>query len=133
MSGQEPSSFNFWWPTSETGKKVMFYGMYLIGFLLFIKGCDDENLGSKFRFGVENGVESVISILFFHVALGVVGWYFIINFSRLAYTHINDTETMKEMKETRHEKAELEALRRRKEIKKLKEELGDDINDEANS
>lgn len=125
MSDQEPASFNFWWPTSETGGKVMLWVLGIIGFLAFIKGCIDEGLGPQSR------PEVMFSVLFFYVAVNAVGWYFIFNIGRFVYFRINRSETVQTMQETRREKAELEALRRRSEIKKLKEELGDDDNDEA--
>ncbi len=126
MSEQEPAPFNFWWPTSQAGEKVMLCLLGMIGVLMFIKGCIDEELGEQFDGGYDNPGETIIEILFFYVALNMVGWYFIFNIGRFVYSRISRSETVQAMQETRREKAELDALRRRSEIKKLKEELGDD-------
>lgn len=117
MSEKEPVPFDFWIPTSELGTKVMIWSLCIIGVLLFIKGWSDE--------------ETMEEILFFDVGLGVGGWYIIFNIGRFAYSQMSRTETVTTMREAHREKAELEALRRRKEIQQLKAELGDNDKDDA--
>ena len=131
MSEQEPTPFNFWWPTSVTGDKVMSLALIVIGFLVLIGGCIYEELGYEVRSEYGNPGEAILMILFFYVAPAVVGWYFIINIGRFIYDRATrSSEPIRAMRETRREKAELKVLRRRSEIKKLKKELGEDDNDE---
>jgi hypothetical protein len=125
MSAQQPAPFAFWWPTSETGGKVMHWLLGVIGVLVFIKGCIDEELGYEIK-SSGNPAGTIASILFFYVALNIAGWYFIFNICRFVYHRINRSETAQTIRETRREKAELESLRRRREIKQLKDELGTD-------
>lgn len=122
VSEQEPAPFNFWWPTSETGGKVMLWVLGIIGPLVFIKGCMDTELGYEFRSEFGDPAGTIVSILFFYVALNVVGWYFIFNIGRFVYSLMRRSEIGRAMREKR----ELEALRRRREIKQLRKELGDD-------
>lgn len=141
MPNQEPAAFNFWWPMSDSGGKVMLGALAVIGVLAFIKGCIDEELPFLIRVASvarsdnrESAFPSpdvtIAEIMFFYFFLNVVGWYFIFNIGRFVYSRIRRSETVQAMQETRHEKAELEALRRRREIEKLKKELGEDDREE---
>ena len=121
MSEQNPNQFNFWWPTSKTGSKVMGWFLALATVAQFINGCNAERLPRHNWDG-----EIVFEILVGYVAIGVVAWYFLINIGRFVYSCINRTEAVQTMQETRREKAELETLRRRKELKELRQELGDE-------
>ena len=130
MLDQEPTPFNFWCPATELGKKVMIWSLCIIGFLVFIKGCVDEDLPGEFgRYG--DPAPAIATVLFYYVALNVAGWYIIFNIGRFAYSQMSRTETVTTMREAQREKAELEALRRRKEIQQLKAELGDNDKDDA--
>jgi hypothetical protein len=124
MSSQQPLSFYFWWPTSVAGGKVMRWWLGVVGIFGFIKGCIDDGLVYEIKYREPSGV--IASILFFYVALNIAGWYFIINICRFVNHRINQSVMVQTMRETRHEKAELESLRRRREIKQLKDELGTD-------
>ena len=122
MPEQQPAPLNFWWPTSPTAGKVMLWLLGVIGLLVFIKGGIDENLGWEIESG-KDPAGTIASILFFYVALNLARWYFICNICRFVYHRINRSETIQTMHEARREKAELESLRRKREIRQLKDEL----------
>lgn len=100
----------------------MFWVLIVIGLLLFVKGYNDAGWTPSHD---RDPVRLFMLIFFFYVVIGVGSWYFIINIGRFVYSRI--PRTVHAMQQTRHEKAELKSLRRRSEIKKLKEELGEDI------
>lgn len=128
---ENSEQFDFWWTTSKTISVVMRWVLLTIGVLLFIKGCDDEKLIYYFRYrGWAFAVGITMEILFTYVFFGIVGWYFIINIGRFVYHTINRTIDVPAKQETKREIEELEALRRRAEIKKLKKELGEDNSDD---
>lgn len=112
--------FNFWWPTSRANGKVMFWFLSLVAVVCWIKGCN-EVAGY-----ISSKIGQFYEVLILYFAVGVGSWYFIINVGRYAYSRIIRSETVQRRQETRGEKEELDSLRRRIEIKRLKEELGDD-------
>lgn len=126
MSEQNPNQLNFWWPTSETGGKVMGWALAVVAVGQFINGCNGERLMRQFKSDFGTPGESIVKIVLFYSLVGVVVWYFIFNIGRYVYSCINRTEAVQAMQETRREKTELETLRRRKELKELREEFGDE-------
>ncbi len=128
MSEQEPNQFNFWWTTSKSGGTIFGWFLAITGVIVFFIGWGDEGLRLDYFNSDDTGflVESLVKILLFYVAIDVVAWYFIVNIGRFAYYGINRTETVQTILETRREKAELESLRRRKELKELRKELGEE-------
>lgn len=100
----------------------MLWVLGIIGVLVFIKIFIDEG----FYDDPTETITYVPEILCFYIVPNIVGWYFIFNIGRFVYSRITRSETLQAMQETRREKAELVALRRRSEIKKLKEKIGDD-------
>ena len=123
MSEKKPTPFRFGWPTSEIGSRVMGWLLAVTGVLLFVKGCIDRRL-PDYNWRADRVAEVVI----LYVGFGLFSWWLIFNVFRLVYSHVMSNESIRKKQETRDEKAELEALRRRSEIKKLKEELGDATN-----
>ena len=120
MSEREPTSFSFWWPTSDAGGFVMDLALCGVGITSFMVGVHYEGWSiSSPRF-----LEQAIVVLFLYVAVNVIGWYFIFNLGRFVNSSIRG-ETLRAMKEAHDEKNELNTLRRRAEILKLKKELGD--------
>jgi len=127
------NTFSFWWPTSQDAGTSMVWLLIAIGFLLFIKGCYDENLEGQLDSKYGHPYETFFIILFTYSFFGVVGWYFIINTGRFVlHSNKRRIETKPERDETQREIDELEALRRRAEIKRLKKELGEDNNNDKN-
>lgn len=122
VSEQESTPFNFWWPASEIGARVMLAVLGVIGLLALFKGLIDE--------GDSRGVaETIAKVLFFYCISNVVGWYLIFNIGRFVYSQVHRSDTVETVR-TMREKAELESLRRKVEIKQLREQLGDDDREE---
>ena len=121
MPEQNPIRFNFWWATSETSSRVMGWVLAIFSVGLFVNGCNQERLIQRHWRG-----DIVLEILIGDVLIGVVCYYVLINIGRFAYYGINRTEAVQAMQEARSEKAELESLRRRKELKELRKELGEE-------
>ena len=114
MPEQEPQQYNFWWPTSEKGDMSMRFALLILGVIGLIMALVDLGPGGS-SFGV------MLAIIFGGGA-NVVGWYVLITLGRFVYTRINQSR----ISPARREKAELVSLRRKVEIKKLREELGED-------
>lgn len=138
MSDQERTAFNFWWPTSEIGGMAMSWALVVVGVLSFIKGSIDEELlhcldSDEEICSVAETAGNVFQILLFYSLPNSVGWYFIFNIGRfvfnkvrLAFSRIRRSKTVRTMWQTRREESEVKALRRKLELKQLREQLGDD-------
>ncbi len=128
MSESNSTTFNFWWTTSKSGGTIFGWFLAITGVIVFFIGWGDEGRGLSYFNSDDFSfvIESFFKILVFYVAINLVAWYFIVNIGRYVYSCINRTDAVQAMQETRREKTELETLRRRKELKELREEFGDE-------
>lgn len=132
--------FSFWWATSKPGKRAMYWVMILCGLIMLIFGYYNtpveygvgKFMGRQFTAPLlQHWDDKIIIALKSYVFIGLTTCYFTINFGRLFY-HISTQSESHQIKiSKRLEEDELESLRRRSEINKLKAELGESDNESS--